>query len=423
MIGTRQNEAAYGCRRDQGGAENCGEVKKLTASDAVLLGASVAVSGDTAVVSATGAAYVFQRDQGGADNWGEVKKLTASDAEAGDSLGFGVSVAIAGDSIVVGAICDDAGGVGAGATYVFRRHQGGVDNWRQVTTLTASDAVACARLGFRTPLSTRPSLGRAGVDGKLAEALRVRSMKSRIDALTDHSILCGFGRVGDEIAREFSERNAPFVIIEKNAEAIDRCVRLGYLVVEGDATEDDVLIEAGIMRARVLMAASDSDAGNTYMTLAAKALRPDLHIVARMGQAGSEALALRAGADRVISPYSLAGRHMAVSALQPLTVDFFDLMVSERDGRRLLAELIVTEESLIANMQAHEAMRLSNSTTLLAIQHAGGDVLVGPPDTYALQPGDRLMLITNESDMEQLGRTRDATTATTTATGSGQPNP
>ena len=273
--------------------------------------------------------------------------------------------------------------------------------------------------GVGTALYILTALVQAVVEGELAEALGVRRMKSRIDALNDHSILCGFGRVGDEIAREFSERNAPFVIIEKNAEAIDRCVRLGYLVVEGDATEDDVLIEAGIMRARVLMAASDSDAGNTYMTLAAKALRPDLHIVARMGQAGSEALALRAGADRVISPYSLAGRHMAVSALQPLTVDFFDLMVSERDGRRLLAELIVTEDSLIANMQAHEAMRLSNSTTLLAIQHAGGDVMVGPPDTYALQPGDRLMLISNESDMEQLGRTRDATAATS----SDQPKP
>ena len=141
--------AAYVFQRDQGGADNWGEVKKLLSSDAQagdIFGGSVAVSGDTAVVAAfgqdaggseAGAAYVFQRDQGGADNWGEVKKLITSDAQADDEFG---RMAISGNTIVVGARLEDAGGTDAGAAYVFQRDQGGADNWGEVKKLVASDA-------------------------------------------------------------------------------------------------------------------------------------------------------------------------------------------------------------------------------------------------------------------------------------------
>ena len=155
--------AAYVFQRDQGGAETWGRVTKLTASDAQtrdFFGWSVAVSGDTAVVGAfwedaggsnAGAAYVFQRDQGGTDNWGEVKKLLASDAQADDE--FGVRVAVSGDTAVVGAYYEDAGGDNAGAAYVFRRDQGSQDNWGEVTKLTASDARADDTFGWSAAVS------------------------------------------------------------------------------------------------------------------------------------------------------------------------------------------------------------------------------------------------------------------------------
>jgi len=147
--GGTSSGAAYVFYRDQGGADNWGQVVKLTASDAAvgdLFGRSVAISGDYAVVGAysedgagtdSGAAYVFYRDQGGADNWGQVVKLTASDAEAGDE--FGSSVAIDGDYVVSGAIGEDSGGTDRGAAYIFYRNQGGTDNWGEVLKLTASD--------------------------------------------------------------------------------------------------------------------------------------------------------------------------------------------------------------------------------------------------------------------------------------------
>ncbi len=155
--------AAYVFQQNEGGGDNWGEAKKLIASDALdgdQLGSGVAVAGDTIVVgaccedtagSSAGAAYVFQRNEGGQDNWGEVRKLVASDAQTDDL--FGVSVAISGDTIVVGACCEDTGGFSAGAAYVFRRNEGGVNNWGEVKKLTASDAQESDHFGHGVAVS------------------------------------------------------------------------------------------------------------------------------------------------------------------------------------------------------------------------------------------------------------------------------
>ncbi|MDI6857292.1 MAG: potassium channel family protein, partial [Dehalococcoidia bacterium] len=114
------------------------------------------------------------------------------------------------------------------------------------------------------------------VEGELGQAFGLQRMKARIRSMRGHFVLCGFGRVGEEIGREFTQRKIPFVVVESNPEAIGRARERGYLLVEGDASSDAVLLEAGIERARGLLAASDSDAGNTYITLTAKAMRPEM---------------------------------------------------------------------------------------------------------------------------------------------------
>ena len=181
-VGAAASGAAYLFERDEGGTENWGEVKKLTAPDPEAgdnFGVGVAVSGDTAVVGAigddaggigfaTGAAFVFGRDQGGADNWGELKKLIASDAEAGDE--FGTSVAISGDTAVVGKPRDDAGGSLAGAAYVFGRNEGGADNWGEANKLTASDAETGDRLGRVAVSGDTAIAGAHGEDAGGADA-------------------------------------------------------------------------------------------------------------------------------------------------------------------------------------------------------------------------------------------------------------
>ena len=192
VVGARFEEAggndagaAYVFRRDEGGAGNWGEVKKLTASDAQagdFFGWSVAVSGDTAVLGAlleaagganAGAAYIFQRDQGGADNWGEVKKLNAFDVQAGAR--FGASVAASGDTAVVGATLKDVvgGPDAAGAAYVFRHDQGGANNWGQVTKLTASDPQGLDQFGNSVAVSDDTVLVGASFKDSLAGAAYV----------------------------------------------------------------------------------------------------------------------------------------------------------------------------------------------------------------------------------------------------------
>ncbi len=240
------------------------------------------------------------------------------------------------------------------------------------------------------------------MEGELALLLGVRRMKGHIEALRDHYILCGFGRVGREIAREFSARGVAFVIVESNPEPIARGQAEGHLVLEGDATSDAVLRQAGIERARGLLAAADSDAGNTFIVLTAKALRPDLYVVSRAAQPESEPRMLRAGADRTISPYTIAGRRMARSALQPLMVEFIDALASGRHEEQILAEIEISEESGLGSRTIEDVMQACRGAVVLAVQRATGAIQVGPSGSSQLAVGDRLIVLGDEAELEAI---------------------
>ncbi len=236
------------------------------------------------------------------------------------------------------------------------------------------------------------------IEGDLGAALGVTRMKGRIEGLRDHHILCGYGRVGEEIAREFVERKMPFVVVENNPTAMQKAREDGHLVIEGDAASDDVLREAGVDRARTLLAASDSDSGNTYITLTAKALNPGIFVVARAARRESEARAVRAGADRVISPYAISGRRMALSAIQPNIVDFIDTLAVGRNSDQMLAEIEVNgDSSLLGAAIGH--LRESWHVTILGVQRAGGELIVGPREDVRLELGDRVMVVGHEADV------------------------
>lgn len=235
------------------------------------------------------------------------------------------------------------------------------------------------------------------IEGDLGAALGVTRMKGRIGQLTGHHILCGYGRVGEEIARELVERKVPFVVVENNPNTIGGAIAAGFLVVEGDAASDDILDQAGIRRARTLLAASDSDSGNTYITLTAKAMNPDVFVVARAGKRESEARVRRAGADRVISPYAISGRRMALSAIQPNMVDFMDTLSVGRNAEQMLAEIEVTEGSGLFGLYIRHIVESSKKKVkILGLQRANGDLIVGPGDDARLELGDRLMVIGSE---------------------------
>lgn len=245
------------------------------------------------------------------------------------------------------------------------------------------------------------SLVQAIIEGELAAYWGRRAMKGELEKLRGHFILCGFGRVGEAIAHEFRSHHIPFVVVDSNPEAIERARQQGYLLVEGDASRDEVLLQAGIQRARGLLAASDSDAGNTFIVLAAKALKPDLMVVARAAHPDSEHAMRRAGADRVISPYTLAGRRMALAAVQPLLAEVMEALPS-RSGPQVVAELEVTPGS---NWQSHtlrEALAPCRGVLPLALQRADGQVIVAPDPNTVLAVGDRLILLGQEEELERL---------------------
>ena len=241
------------------------------------------------------------------------------------------------------------------------------------------------------------------IEGDLGAAFGVTRMKGRIEQLRNHHILCGFGRVGEEIAREFVQREMPFVVVDMNADALERAQRAGYLVVEGDAASDEVLMRAGIERASTLLAASDSDSGNTYITLTAKALNPGVFVVTRAGKPESQARAARAGADRVISPYAIGGRRMALSAIQPNIVDFIDTLSDSGSAEQILAEIEVTENSELFGLYVRHMLE-SSRVTILGLRRASGELIVGPREDVRLESGDRLIVVGPEADIAAASR-------------------
>jgi voltage-gated potassium channel len=190
--------------------------------------------------------------------------------------------------------------------------------------------------------------------------------------------------------------------VRHHLESLKMAQAAGYLVVEGDATNDTVLREAGLDRARGLLAASDSDAGNTFIVLTAKALRPDLYIVSRAGLVESEPRMRRAGADRAISPYAIAGRRMALSALQPLVVEFIDTLARGLHEEQILAEIEISQQSGLGGRTIEEVMHSCRGAVVLGVQRASGAIQVGPRGNTPLEVGDRLIVLGEETELEAI---------------------
>ena len=229
------------------------------------------------------------------------------------------------------------------------------------------------------------------IEGHFGITLGRQRMKTRIAKLKGHFILCGYGRVGREIAKVFNDEAIPFVVIDNDEEFSAKIEEDGYLHILGDATSDEALREAGIEKARGLVAAVGADTDNTYITLTARGLNPDLFIEARACSPSSEVKLKRAGANRVISPQAIGGRRMALLALRPAVVDFIDT-VSYRPGQELLMENVeVGSGSPLVDLTIAEASQQTGAT-VLAIMKSSGQLLVSPfRDT--IKEGDRLIII------------------------------
>lgn len=212
-------------------------------------------------------------------------------------------------------------------------------------------AIVLIILGVGSLFYTLGSMTEYLIEGHFGRALVRRRMDRKIEHLRDHAIICGFGRVGRRIAQEFTDVKQPFVVIDPqdaNAILLDAA---DYLYIQGDASTDAALLLAGIRRARSLLAATDADTENIAITLSARALAPQLWIVARANREESEAKLRRAGADRVLSPYTLGGHRMASLAHRPHLVDFLDTAMQGGDLDLVLEEVDIETNSPLVGLR------------------------------------------------------------------------
>ena len=240
------------------------------------------------------------------------------------------------------------------------------------------------------------------IEGNLANVLGRRRMEEKISRLKGHIIICGYGRVGREAARVFQEEKVPFVVIDYDKEAIARAAQDGYLYLTGNATNDEIIKQAGILRARGLVAATGSDADNVFIALSARELRPDIFITARAGAPESEAKLKRAGADRTIYPHVLGGRRLAMLALRPLVVDFVDTALESRGQELVLENLGVGPGSPVAGKTVREGRSCCGGATILAVKKKGGALLTSLSDDTLLELGDELVVVGNREQLRAL---------------------
>ncbi len=241
--------------------------------------------------------------------------------------------------------------------------------------------------------------------GVLSGVLDERRRRREIDELSDHVIICGYGRVGRSVAAEFRAIGTPCVVVDVTPESVAVARNDGFPVVLGDGTEDNDLEAAGLLRARGLVASVDSDEKNLYITLSAKARRPDLMIVARASDAAAARKIEMAGADRVVQPYLHAGLHMANLVVKPQVAAFLDIVTTAGGPLPDLRfeEIVVTPECLRSG-RSLAALRLHESTgaVIVALRRADGAFDVTPGPDTVLDDGDVLIGVGTTEEMRRL---------------------
>ncbi len=227
--------------------------------------------------------------------------------------------------------------------------------------------------------------------GEVASGRReARRMERQVGALRDHFVLCGYGRVGSTVARELRHGALPVVVVDVVPESIERARTDGFLVVEGDATQDATLRAAGVERAAGLITTLDTDAHNVYVVLSARALNERLVIVGRANTPEAEGKLTRAGANRVVSPYDMAGHRLAELAIRPRVTDYLDAALSHRHLAFGLEELAVPSGGRLDGARVEDLR--AEGVLVLAVAHDAGEYEAVPPSERRLAAGENLIV-------------------------------
>ncbi|MBI5699881.1 potassium channel protein [Candidatus Saganbacteria bacterium] len=278
--------------------------------------------------------------------------------------------------------------------------------FREVHTLNAAGKIITMAIivsGVGTVAFTLGQVIEIIVEGEIVGFRRKNKMEKIISQMRDHYIICGYGRVGHQVAHEFLAEKKRFVVIDSKPETANELEGHGIPYIIGDITSDEKLEEAGIRAAKGVIACADSDTANVFVTLSARSLNPKLFIVARASQKETEEKLKKAGADRVISPYFIAGRRLAAMLMRPVAVDFLDTIMHSEHLELNLGEFKVGEESRLANQTLGEAkIRQTTGAYIASIRKQNGNFVLQPLAETGIEIGDILVAIGTPKQLEQM---------------------
>ena len=241
------------------------------------------------------------------------------------------------------------------------------------------------------------------IEVELQDRYGKRRKKRMIEKLKDHFIVCGFGRVGRNASYELQRAKAPFLVIDRNEQRVQRAMTAGMLAVEADATRDDSLREVGVMRARGLIAALPSDAENLFIILSAKTLNPKLKVVTRASEEEAEQKLRRAGADTVFAPYTMAGHRLAQALIRPHVVEFLEFATRDVGPTIMMEQIRVERKTDSALKTLRETLAGEQlGVIVVAIRKPNGEMVFNPPATMEVSEGDFLIVLGERPNLQSL---------------------
>lgn len=281
----------------------------------------------------------------------------------------------------------------------------GYGETKELSTAGRTFTMALLLVGVFTFFYSATEIVRSIVSGELQQLYGSELMARSLAGMRDHVIVCGYGRMGRHVCREFSRQDIDFVVIDADPEILKDFGLTGGLAVVGDCTSDDVLRRAGVERARGLVAVVPADADNLYITMSARLINSKLFIVTRAEGEQAEQKLLRAGADRVIAPYALGGSRIVQAVLRPTVMEFIELATkTEHLELQIEQTLIDARSSLVGTTLTNSRLRNDYGLIIVAIKKRHGAMVYTPPPETVLEAGDTLIALGRRSQLDQFER-------------------
>ncbi|MDJ0783344.1 MAG: potassium channel protein [Desulfosarcinaceae bacterium] len=243
------------------------------------------------------------------------------------------------------------------------------------------------------------------VEGRIRHVLGRHKLHRRINRLRNHYIVCGYGRIGRSLTRHLTQRYLDVVVIEQSAERLSRMDDDGILYLLGEATSEEMLIKAGVKRAKAIVTAVGTDADNVFLVLIAKQINPKIFVVARASQNATKKTLIAAGADKVVSPYDLGARRMAHAILRPTVIEFLEMAFADDTTDVQVEELPVSADSALTGVTLMESgIRQKYDLIIITIKKADGSMHFNPGADARIEANDTVIVVGQGKDLKRLER-------------------